>query len=182
MSSVRLSSRTGMYNSYHHFWGGASFVFPERVRAFEFQNDGLLEAFLSLILQVLVQTRLIPGYLMGSSWTASTAAFTCSGVASTFHFTWMIWITVDGACAQGCGGSQAKVQKHQNNRAHLSSVTFGNSDGTTSVKDGKERRMQFGVRLMALGLASFLLAGCDELARGDSWDRYRGKTFTTVIL
>lgn len=33
--------------------------------------------------------------------------------------------------------------------------------------------MRFGVRFMALGLVSLLLAGCDELVLGDSWDRYR---------
>jgi DUF4097 and DUF4098 domain-containing protein YvlB len=42
--------------------------------------------------------------------------------------------------------------------------------------------MRFGVRFMALGLASLLLAGCEDLVLGDSWDRYKEDFHSTYPL
>src|SRR6516165_6703992 len=56
----------------------------------------------------LVHTRLSPAYLEGSCCTRSTAALICSGVASTFHFTLMMWMTVED-----CAHAAAAENKHR---------------------------------------------------------------------
>jgi DUF4097 and DUF4098 domain-containing protein YvlB len=38
---------------------------------------------------------------------------------------------------------------------------------------GEERHMRFAMRFVGLGLASLMLAGCDEAIFGDAWDQYK---------